>query len=135
MKIHELEILEDDFDLFVALDDQEKIEFLFDAIDEGTDIAVARQIERLNELIKDRTPIVSSEDFQVGHTRLCVTTFTDKIYLNSDSIKAIRKFIDKLFNDGLILMRLPNEQKTHFDIYKFFRAYRIVGRSTPFSTN
>ena len=30
MKLNELEIFEDDFDLFVALDDTEKIEFLFE---------------------------------------------------------------------------------------------------------
>ena len=29
MKLNELDILEGDFDLFVALDDTEKIEFLF----------------------------------------------------------------------------------------------------------
>ena len=40
MKLNELDILEGDFDLFVALDDTEKIEFLFDATEMGVEQAV-----------------------------------------------------------------------------------------------
>mgnify|MGYP003129571267 CR=1 FL=1 len=45
MNIQDLEILEDDFDLFVALDDKNKIEFLFDAARDGIDVSVMKQIE------------------------------------------------------------------------------------------
>ena len=50
MNLDELEILEDDFDLFVALDDTSKIEFLFDAVEEGVDVSTIKQFERLSNL-------------------------------------------------------------------------------------
>ena len=46
MSFNELEILEDEFDLFVALDHQEKIEFLFDAVEQGIEDAVVKQVDR-----------------------------------------------------------------------------------------
>ena len=44
MKLNELEIYEDDFDLFVALDARDKIEFLFDAMQVGLEEASIKQI-------------------------------------------------------------------------------------------
>ena len=36
-----------DFDLFVALDDTDKIEFLFDATEHGTEVAVVKHVNKL----------------------------------------------------------------------------------------
>ena len=89
MKINELEILEDDFDLFVALDDSDKIEFLFDATEHGTEAAVVKHVSKLADKYMPKQPMVATEDFIVGSTRLCVTTFRDsEIHLNSNSLKA-----------------------------------------------
>ena len=66
---------------------------------------------------------------------LCVTSFQDKeIYLNSNSLRAIRQFVNKLFNDGVLLWPL-DKKKTEFDIYRFFKAYKIIGKGDPFSSN
>ena len=135
MKINELEILEDDFDLFVALDDADKIEFLFDATEHGTEVAVVKHVSKLADQYMPKQPLVSSEDFQVGYFRLCVTTFKDsEIHLNSNSLKAIRQFVKKIINDGVILWRL-DKKKSEFDIYRYFRAYKIVGKAGPFCEN
>ena len=135
MKINELEILEDDFDLFVALDDVDKIEFLFDATEHGTEVAVVKHVTKLADQYMPKQPLVSSEDFQVGYYRLSVTTFKDsEIHLNSNSLKAIRQFVKKLINDGIILWRL-DKKKSEFDIYRYFRAYKIVGKAGPFCEN
>ena len=136
MKLNELEILEDDFDLFVALDDSDKIEFLFDATTIGVEAAAVKQVMNLSERYKPKTkmPIVQTEDYQVGSHRLCITSFPNKIHINSSSLKAIRKFVDKLFNDGVLLLRIP-EKKSRFDIYRYFRAYNVIGRVGPFSNN
>jgi hypothetical protein len=135
MRLTELEILEDDFDLFVALDDSDKIEFLFDATEHGTEAAVVKHVTKLADKFIPEKPIVSSEDFSVGPYRLCVTTFRDsEIYLNSNSLRAIRQFVNKLFNDGVLLWPLK-KQKTEFDIYRFFKAYKIIGRVGPFCEN
>jgi len=135
MKINELEILEDDFDLFVALDDVDKIEFLFDATEHGTEVAVVKHVSKLADQYMPKQPLIQSEDFQVGYFRLSVTTFKDsEIHLNSNSLKAIRQFVKKIINDGVLLWRL-DKKKSEFDIYRYFRAYKIVGKAGPFCEN
>ena len=54
MQLNELEILEDDFDLFVALDDSDKIEFLFDATTMGVEAAAVKQVMNLSEKYKPK---------------------------------------------------------------------------------
>ena len=135
MKINELEIWEDDFDLFVALDDTDKIEFLFDATEHGTEVAVVKHVAKLADKYMPKRPMISSEDFAVGPYRLCVTTFQDsEMYLNSNSLRAIRQFVRKLFNDGVLLWPI-DKKKTEFDIYRFFKAYKIIGKVGPFCEN
>ena len=135
MRLDELEILEDDFDLFVALDDSDKIEFLFDATEHGTEVAVVKHVSKLAEKYIPKRPMITAEDFSVGPYRLCVTTFQNsEIYLNSNSLRAIRQFVNKLFNDGVLLWPL-DKKKTEFDIYRFFKAYKIIGKVGPFCEN
>ena len=63
MKLNELEILEDDFDLFVALDDSDKIEFLFDATQIGIEAAIIKQVTRLSEKWLPAPPAVRVTDY------------------------------------------------------------------------
>lgn len=134
MDLNELEILEDDFDLFVALDNEEKIEFLFDALEHGTEAAAIKQEQRLLENIELSRPKIKVEDYQIGDARLCVTLSKSEIHLNSNSLKAIRKFSNKMFNDGLILQSLKIK-KSVFDMYRYFKAYNVIGRGVPISSN
>ena len=134
MKLNELEILEDDFDLFVALDDTDKIEFLFDATQVGLEEASIKQVGKLADRYAPIAPAVSVQKYQVGPYRLCVTQYPNKIHLNSNSLKAIRKFISKLWNDGIILKQLK-ATKTDFDIYRFLRVYEVIGKGQPFCNN
>ena len=135
MELEKLEILENDFDLFTALDDVDKIEFLYDVTEIGTANAVHKHVQKLaDKYIPHDKDMVHSEEFQVGPYRLCVTSFTDKINLNSNSLKAIRQFVNKLFNDVILLWPL-NEKKTEYDVYRYFRSYKVVGRVGPFSEN
>ena len=126
MKLEKLEILENDFDLFTALDDVDKIEFLYDVSELGTQEAVYKHVQKLaDKFIPAQKNMVQTEDFQVGPYRLCVTSYTDKITLNSNSLKAIKQFVHKMFNDGILLWPLK-EKKTEYDIYRFFRTYQVV---------
>jgi hypothetical protein len=134
MRLDELEILEHDFDLFVALDDSDKIEFLFDATEIGIEEAVVKHVSKLAEKFTPKVPMVSSEDFSVGDCRLCVTSFPNEIHLNSNSLRAIRQFVNKLFNDGILLWPL-DKKKSEFDIYRYFKAYKIIGKAGPFCEN
>lgn len=137
MKLHELEILENDFDLFVALDAADKIEFLFDAQHVGLEAAAIKQVCKLAEKYspeREEGPIISVQDLDIGNNRLCVTQYPNVIHLNSDSLRAIRDFVDKLFNDGILLSR-RHAEKTEFDMYRFLRVYEIIGKVNPFCGN
>jgi|GEM_PF-6895266 len=134
MKLNELEILEDDFDLFVALDDSDKIEFLFDATQIGTEAAIIKQVTRLSEKWLPMPPAVQVTDYEVGPYRLSVTEFPDKLHINSNSLRAIRRFVEKLWNDGTLLRRVK-EKKTEFDIYKYLRVYDVIGKVPPICSN
>ena len=78
--------------------------------------------------------MVSTEDYQVGDYRLAVTLLPDELQLNSNSLKAINKFVAKVVNDGLLISRL-DKKKSEWDLYRYFRAYKIIGKVGPFSNN
>ena len=134
MKLNELEIYEDDFDLFVALDDSDKIEFLFDATQMGMEAAVIKQVARLTEKYQMKEPIVQVTDYEVGPYRISVTEYPNKLHINSNSLRAIRRFVEKLWNDGMLLRRVK-EKKTEFDIYKYLRVYDVIGKVPPICSN
>jgi hypothetical protein len=134
MSFNEIEILEDEFDLFVALDDQEKIEFLFDAVEDGVEDAVVKQVDRLEHKFVRKQPIVQTDDFEVGNSRICITLTKNRVYLNSNSLRTLRNFVNKMFNDGLMLWP-SNEKKTKYDLYRYFKSYQIIARGTPLSSN
>ena len=57
------------------------------------------------------------------------------MYLNSNSLKAIRRFISKLWLDGHILSQEKDVEKTAYDIYKYLRVYKVIGKGSPLSEN
>ena len=135
MTLAELNIDEDAFDIFVTFNALEKIEFLSDAMEFGADIAILKQIEKISETIAPApksTPIISSQDFQLGDHRLCVTTLKGEVQLNSNSLKTIRDFVLKLTMDGLILT-VKDKNKCSFDIYRYYRSYNVVNNTYPIS--
>ena len=136
MELQDLKIREDDFDVFVELGPRSKIEFLFDAINDGIEASVCKQIDRLGKqfLEAQKPPLIATDDFQVGRYRLSVTFVNSEIHLNSNSIKAIRKFVAKLWNDGFLLTQLKLK-KTEFELYKYYKAYKIIGKGNPFCWN
>ena len=75
------------------------------------------------------------EDLQVGRYRLCITTYEDIITLNSDSLKVINSFTNKIWQDGHLLIRDYNIQKSEIDIYKYFKAFNIIKLRMPISDN
>tara|TARA_R110000851_G_scaffold141503_2_gene279432 strand:- start:894 stop:1307 length:414 start_codon:yes stop_codon:yes gene_type:complete len=137
MEINSLHINEGDFDLFVELAPKQKLEFLWDAQYVGLEASVLKQIDKLDEadLKLDTLPKTMVHDFEIGHTRLCVTVYNDTMYLNSNSLKAIRRFISKLWLDGHILSQEKDVEKTAYDIYKYLRVYKVIGKGSPLSEN
>tara|TARA_R110002012_G_scaffold225877_1_gene397878 strand:+ start:1615 stop:2025 length:411 start_codon:yes stop_codon:yes gene_type:complete len=134
MTLSELNIDEDIFDVFLNINATHKIEFLSDAMEFGAEAAMSKQIERLTVEFEDipKMPIVSSQDFVSCGYRLCVTTLEEEVQLNSDSLKTIRTFVLKLCMDGIILSPI-NKKKSEMDLYRHFRAYKVLGRGNPIS--
>jgi len=134
MTLSELNMNEDAFDIFVTFNASEKIEFLSDAMEFGIEPAILKQIEKISDDIvqHESIPIVSSQDFISDGYRICVTTLEAEIQLNSDSRRTLNNFTRKLFMDGIILSPL-NKKKTEMDIYRHFKAYKVVGRAEPIS--
>ena len=137
MEIDKLHIDAGDFDLFVELDPKQKLEFLWDAQYIGLEASALKQIEKLDDLepILQPLPKTIVHDFEVGHTRLCVTIYNDIMYLNSNSIKAIRQFASKLWLDGHILQQIKDSKKTIYDVYKYLKVYKVIGKGAPLSEN
>ena len=134
MMLSELNMNEDAFDIFITFNASEKIEFLSDAMEFGIEPAILKQIEKISDDIvqQQSIPIVSSQDFVSDGYRICVTTLEAEIQLNSDSRRTLNNFTRKLFMDGIILSPL-NKKKTEMDIYRHFKAYKVVGRAEPIS--
>jgi len=134
MKLEELDITRDDFSVFLELNPREKIEFLSDATEYGIEESIIKQIDNLADRFIPEMPYIETKDIQVGNYKLSITILKDEMHFNSNSMRAIRKFVSKLWNDGLLLSKL-NIKKTKFDIYRYFKAYKIIGRGTPICPN
>ena len=134
MKLQDLKIERDDFSVFLELNPREKIEFLSDATEHGIEESIIKQIDNLANRFLPEMPYIETKDIQVGNYKLSITIFKDEMHFNSNSMRAIRRFVSKLWNDGMLLSKL-NIKKTEFDIYRYFKAYKIIGRGTPICPN
>jgi hypothetical protein len=135
MTLKELVIKADEYDLFHILTNTEKIEFVLNAMEIGSEESMFKQLSKSKALNPD--PLFSSEDLSVGGThRLCISAYGDIITLNSDSLKVLRLFVEKIFRDGHILVRNNEITKDRdSDIYRFFKAYNIIKLDMPICEN
>ena len=143
MEIDKLHIAEADFDFFLTLNDKEKIGFLYDANEIGLEPTITKYISkrahdtkppenRLNDLFQD----TYHDDMHTDAGRIIITTMNNYIHMNSNSLKLIRQFIFKLFDDGHIMMRHKNAKKIDgIDTLKYYRCYEIIGSGDPFCPN
>jgi len=135
MKLQDLKIREDDFSVFVELSPRAKIECLSDAINVGIEKSICKQIDRVGkQFLKQERPLIATDEFKVGRFKLSVTMVRNEVHLNSNSIRAIRKFIDKLWNDGFLLSKL-DLKKTELELYRYYKAYKIIGKGNPLCWN
>lgn len=139
MTLKELVIQEDDFDVFLALEPAEKIEFLWDALCLGTDVSVNKQIAKLDKQYTSKPHklvTMSLQDIQIGPYRLIVMNIDRLMILSSDNLKVIRNFVKSMWHNGFIVARRPDIRKTKdSDMMKYFMAYAVVGEHQPLSEN
>jgi len=136
MKFNELEIIEEDFDLFILLDEPNKIEYLYDTVKLGPRGAMLKQIAKLEEY-REESPIglANVQDVLVAGHRLCITTYDDIITFNSENLSTINKCVYNIWLDGHIITREYDIKKTSLDIYKYFKAFSIIRLSMPICEN
>ena len=134
MRLNELIIKDDEYDLFHILSGPEKLEFMLNAMDVGPEESMFKQISKSNILRPD--PLFQQEDLQVGVHRLLISAYDDIIVLNSDSLKVIRAFIRKIFRDGHLLIRNEDVTKDRgIDIYRYFKAFHVIKLDMPICEN
>lgn len=136
-RLNELKITDEEFDLFWILTGSEKIEFLFEALEIGASEAMAEALGRsIYKQDRLRENIRSSEDLAVGPHRLNISLFGNTITFNSDSIRVIRSFVRKFYRDGHILLSDRTLKKDpDIDIYRYFKAYKLLKLGMPICEN
>lgn len=136
-KFSDLQITDEEFDLFWILSSPEKIEFMFEALEIGVSDAMANTLTKnLTSQDRFRNTIKSSEDLAVGPYRLNISIFDDTITFNSDSIRVIRSFVRKFYRDGHILLTDRTLKKDpDMDIYRYFKAYKLLKLGMPICEN
>ncbi len=138
MILKDLVIQENDFDVFVALNPTEKIEFLWDAMHIGTEKSVDKQISKLeNEHDgSGRRVLMSMQELRVGPYTLTIMTIDRIIVFSSENLRLIRSFVKHMWYTGYILHRRPDVRKSPRAVMpKYFIAYEMVGEEQPMCEN
>tara|TARA_A100001201_G_scaffold114459_1_gene98118 strand:+ start:848 stop:1258 length:411 start_codon:yes stop_codon:yes gene_type:complete len=136
MSLNKVKIYEDDFDLFVLLNDSNKIEFLYDINSLGTRGAMLKQVAKYEQSThEEEFRLAHVEDLKVGIYRLCIVKYDDSITFNCNNLSVINRFVDKIWEQGNILVRNKEIKKTSMDIYKYFKAYNVIKLGMPISDN
>lgn len=135
MALDKVQIFEDDFDIFVLLSDDNKVEFLYDAIVGDTRGAILKQIAKIEKSREDELNFAHVEDVAIGNHRLCITTYDNVLTFNCDSLAIINRFVNKVWSDGHILVRNNEIKKSSVDTYRYFKAFDVLKLSMPISEN
>jgi len=134
MQINEMIIKADEYDLFHILTGAEKLEFMLNAMELGPEESMYNQISKSDGLRPD--PMYQQEDLQVGAHRILISAYDDIMVLNSDSLKVLRAFKQKIFRDGHLLISNTEVVKDRdIDIYRYFKAFNVIKLGMPICEN
>lgn len=138
MRLKDVKIHEEDFDIFVMLPNSEKIAFLWDIQKKGpmASLKYLAKVAQFEDEDDDYEPeiIVRTQEVVAGKFRLNITQFKNELRLNSNSIKAIRNFVNKLIMDGYVLIRQPRI-RSEWDDMRYLRVYKVLGEVGPICEN
>ena len=137
MNLKDLNIEEEAFDIFIALDPSQKIQFLADAFDFGIDTAMQTQLQDLHSGQPGRgIALVQLQVIHVGPYVLNVMSVGNIMILNSDNLKIIRKFVRNMWTNGHMMLRRTDIRKTKTqDLFKYFLAYELIGNNNSICDN
>ena len=132
--------IEDFLYFHMKLSIQNKIEFVYDLLKNDVAYAVEKHLNVEEEEFIDEVATSSMEPLIISAIKiedqiLGISMYGDELYLNSDSLKLIRRYVNKMCFDGIVLSRLRDKKKSEYDPMRFFRAYKIVGHGSAISMN
>jgi len=120
MKLSNVKIHEDEFDVFLSLTPSQKLEFM-EEMQRNGEIDVEKYMPSDDE---GEISIFRCFDVAHGTDRMCIMQYDNIIRINSSSLKLLRAYTRKLWMDGLILYKMESN-KINIDNYRFLRVYRI----------
>ena len=138
MKMHDIHINENDFDLYSMLDDTEKLEFLSDLQYEGESFSASKHISNDRPDHDIYEPLnMDHKTFKFNHKshHVLITTKQNLVILSSNSLKSVRHVVYRFLDDGYILKKLSPKAKFQPSVYRYHRAYRICGAINPVCPN
>ena len=105
--------IEDFLYFHIKLSITDKIEFVYDLLKNDVAYAVDKHLNIKEEFIdevntSDIEPLIISA-VKIEDQILGISIHGDELYLNSDSLKLIRRYVNKMCFDGMVLSRLRNK--------------------------
>lgn len=133
MKLKDVILDEHELDVFLMLTPADKINFVGDLYEHGPK-GLYKYLAKVSQGHDEEEYIVRTQDIQYGDYQLYITQLGDELRINSNSLRAIRVFVSKLWFDGYMLSKLPNV-KTDWDQLKYLKVYRVISCYTPLCEN
>lgn len=120
----------EELNLFRMLSTHKKISFVESVCNDGIANTISQM---LDEHDSDLPLIVQTIDFK-GLGTLHNVVYYEEMYLYSNSLKAIRLYTRKMFEDGNILIKFPTKKPKEID-ERYYCAYKILPNVTPLCLN
>jgi hypothetical protein len=120
----------EELNLFRMLSTTEKIAFVDSVCKTGITDTITQLLEE-NE--SDLPLMVQSIDFK-GLGVLHNVVYYEEMYIYSNSLKAIRLYIRKMFEDGNLLSKMPTKKPKEIS-ERYYYAYKILPNVTPLCLN
>lgn len=131
MKFRDIQLHEDDFDVFVTLNPSQKLEFIDEIKRNGTVDSYRYASEADND---ENVSVFQYQEVAYGDDFMNIMQYDNILRLNSTSLKMIRKFVHKLWMDGLIMNHI-DIKKSKLDVHRYLRVYRLVEQYNPICEN
>lgn len=133
MQINDLhEFGSEELDYFKCLTANEKIEFLDSICNSGVGETLNSFLAQ--EFAGEVSPnMIQSIDFR-GLGVVQAVVYDNEMYIQSNSLKALRLYLNKLFEDGNVLVKFPVKKPQGIPD-RYYYGYQILSNTTPLCPN
>jgi hypothetical protein len=146
MNLTNLHITRDDFEFFIDLRAEEKIEFIWDyRVAADDDYSLLSNFAQPTHTLApdpvytiDPDTLLAYEEYydDITKARLVISVYNGRLHLNCTCLKLLRAWIFKMvMHDGVIMHQLKNIKKSDDDIYRYYKCFKVLGRAEPICPN